>query len=366
MDQEGHEMKAKARAIAFYLPQYYPIRENDEWWGKGFTEWTNVTKATPLFKGHRQPNLPADLGFYDLRVPETRQLQAELAHYAGISGFCFWHYWFGNGRRLLERPVQEMLDAKMPDFPFCLCWANETWTGIWHGAPNRVLMEQVYGGDEDYKAFFHHLLPYFKDFRYIKINGKPLFVVYRPESLPNVSAFTGLFNALAKEHGFPGLYLVGLTSEPTHLAMGFNAFGSRPPGAYIGQIISGGYWTRRWKYWMQSWKERRRGGLRVYSYQHFVDAQLSKPLHLNEIPVVLSNWDNTPRSGRNGMVLEHATPAIFQSYLQAVVDQVVERNTDENILFIKAWNEWAEGNHLEPNHQYGYGYLKACRQVLLG
>ena len=170
-------MNNKPRLIAFYLPQFHPIPENDEWWGRGFTEWTNVAKAVPLFRGHYQPHFPADLGFYDLRVPEVREAQAAMAKAYGIEGFCYYHYWFGHGRRLLERPFNEVLSSGKPDFPFCLCWANDTWTGIWHGAPNKVLIEQRYPGVEDYKAHFYALLDAFRDPRYMTVDGKKIFII---------------------------------------------------------------------------------------------------------------------------------------------------------------------------------------------
>ena len=173
-------MSSKARVIAFYLPQFHPIPENDEWWGKGFTEWTNTAKAKPLFPGHYQPHVPADLGFYDLRVPETRIAQAEMAKEYGIEGFCYYHYWFA-GKRLLERPFDEVLNSGMPDFPFCLCWANQTWTGIWHGSPDRVLIEQTYPGPEDEEVILIICCKAFHDQRYIKVDGKPMFLVYCPK-----------------------------------------------------------------------------------------------------------------------------------------------------------------------------------------
>ena len=194
--------------IAFYLPQYYPIPENDEWWGKGFTEWTNVTKAKPLFEGHKQPHFPADLGYYDLRVPEVREQQAQLAREAGIEGFCYWHYWFGNGKRLLERPFNEVLKSGKPDFPFCLAWANETWSGIWNGVSEKVLMKQEYPGLKDYEDHFYTILPAFKDKRYMRVDGKPLFVVYNPDDLPDMKVFCDYFNELAIKNGLKGLHLV--------------------------------------------------------------------------------------------------------------------------------------------------------------
>ena len=199
---------SQIRSIAFYLPQFHPIPENDEWWGKGFTEWTNVVKAKPLFKGHYQPKLPTELGLYDLRVPEVREQQANLAKEYGIEGFCYWHYWFGNGRRILERPFNEVLESGKPDFPFCLAWANETWTGIWHGLNNEILMEQTYPGQDDYIAHFNCLLKAFKDKRYMRVDDKPIFVVYRPNAIPDIKLFVDTFQEQAVQNGLKGVYLI--------------------------------------------------------------------------------------------------------------------------------------------------------------
>ncbi|MES2648311.1 MAG: glycoside hydrolase family 99-like domain-containing protein [Bacteroidota bacterium] len=355
----------KARAIAFYLPQFHPIPENDVWWEPGFTEWTNVSRAKPLYAGHAQPKHPADLGYYDLRVPEVRQAQAALAKEAGIEGFCYWHYWFGNNRKVLERPLKEVLESGDPNFPFCICWANESWTGVWHGASDRILIEQTYPGEEDYKSYFQDLLTYFRDKRYIRVDGKPLFVVYSPQNLPNANEFTKLFQQWAIEAGLPGLYLVSLAKNPAHLAWGFQAFGSKPPGAYIGQLVKGSWWRRRVLYRQRGLRQWKWKGLKVFNYQHFVDAELEKPLHSGELPVVVPNWDNTPRSGRNGLVLEHATPEAFGRYLRKMIELVQNRPEQERIVFIKAWNEWAEGNYLEPDKQYGRERLKVCRESIL-
>ena len=210
-------MKSKVRVIAFYLPQFHPIPENDMWWGKGFTEWTNVGKAKPLFRGHYQPRVPADLGYYDLRLPEIREAQADLAREAGIEGFCYWHYWFGNGKQLLERPFNEVLESGNPDFPFCLGWANHTWkTSTWtqkNGArADNIIVEQLYPGREDYKMHFNYVLKAFKDPRYIKVAGKPLFVVFSPNSIPNCKTdFIEYWQELARLNGLPGIHFVGYT-----------------------------------------------------------------------------------------------------------------------------------------------------------
>src|SRR3990172_1193224 len=197
----------RARLIAFYLPQFHPIPENDEWWGRGFTEWTNTAKGRPLFKGHYQPHVPADLGFYDLRLPETRADQADMARKYGVEAFCYYQYWFA-GRQLLERPFNEVLASGEPDFPFCLCWANQTWTGIWHGTPNRILVEQTYPGMEDHRRHFEALLPAFCDKRYLKVDGKPLFAIYNPMELPDTPRVLELWRGLAAKAGLPGLYLL--------------------------------------------------------------------------------------------------------------------------------------------------------------
>ena len=207
-------MTKKTRVIAFYLPQFHPIPENDKWWGKGFTEWTNVGKAKPLFKGHYQPRVPADLGYYDLRMPEVREAQAEMARAAGIEGFCYWHYWFGNGKKLLERPFQEVLLSGKPDFPFCLGWANHSWTNkSWEVGTKKVkeatLMEMIYN-KEEYIKHFYEVLPAFKDKRYIQVDGKPLFLVFRPLEIPNPREFIELWQAMAQENGLKGIYFVGI------------------------------------------------------------------------------------------------------------------------------------------------------------
>ena len=203
---------SKARIIAFHLPQFHPTPENDEWWGKGFTEWTNVAKAKPLYHGHYQPHIPADLGFYDLRLPEARHAQADLAREYGIEGFCYYHYWFG-GRRILERPVNEILASGEPDFPFCLCWANHSWNNIWQGVADRTLIEQTYPGMEDHRQHFEWLLKAFVDARYIKVNGKPMFLIYNPSDIPEIKSVMEYWRELAQQAGLKGLHLVGVNSR---------------------------------------------------------------------------------------------------------------------------------------------------------
>lgn len=358
---------ANGRLIAFYLPQFHPIPENDEWWGRGFTEWTNTAKAKPLFPGHCQPSVPADLGFYDLRLPETRAAQADLAREYGIEGFCYWHYWFA-GRRLLERPFAEVLKSGEPDFPFCLAWANETWTGIWHGAANKLLVEQTYPGLDDHERHFNYLLSAFSDERYIKVDGKPLYLVYRPHKLPDAKRVTDFWRELALKAGLKGLHLVAcLHNEDAWdpAQMGFDAVNISnqikitevTPPTWTGRLVS----SLRMRY-------RKALGypLHIYAYKdamrHFLDG--ARP-HIECYPSVVPGWDNTPRSGTRGVVLHGSTPELFQEHLREAIDRVSSLPVEHRLVFVKSWNEWAEGNYLEPDLRFGRRYLEAVRNEVL-
>jgi hypothetical protein len=351
----------KVRLIAFYLPQYYPISENDGWWGKGFTEWTNVARAKPLFRGHYQPRIPADLGFYDLRVPETRQAQADLAKAYGIEGFCYWHYWFG-GRRILERQIDEMLITKQPDFPFCLGWANQSWTGIWHGAPGRILIEQTYPGIDDHIAHFNMLLKAFTDKRYITVDDKPLFVIYRPGDIPDCKKITDLWRELALREGLKGIYLIGEISRYNNWIpqdYGFDAslkMKVAPPGDWS----SWRHPLRHLRFW---WNKRVLRLPTIYKYKDvlpFLDSY--NPNGIENFPCILPNWDNTPRSGLNGLVLHESTPELFRIHVRQQLNRVSDKPRDHRIVFIKSWNEWAEGNYLEPDLKFGHAYLQVISE----
>jgi lipopolysaccharide biosynthesis protein len=348
-----------ARAVAFYLPQFHPIPENDEWWGRGFTEWTNVGRARRLFPGHYQPRLPADLGFYDLRLAETRTAQAELAGRYGIEAFCYWRYWFA-GRRLLERPFDEVLSSGEPGLSFCLAWANENWTGIWAGDRARILIEQTYPGANDHTRHFLDVLPAFRDERYFRVAGRPLFFVHRPHRLPDARAFTDLWRDLADVHGLAGLYLVAESVggwRPTE--HGFDAE-VRTPLAVLDE--------RPWAASRLTGLSRtlRRGPL-WYPYRPLVDAfrEPADPA-APRLPMVISGWDNTPRSGRRGFLLRGATPARFRRAMDVAVESVRTLPPQERIVFLKSWNEWAEGNYLEPDRRYGHAYLDAVAGALGG
>ncbi|WP_347258569.1 glycoside hydrolase family 99-like domain-containing protein [Methylocaldum sp.] len=357
-------MATDIKVIAFYLPQFHPIPENDEWWGKGFTEWTNTAKARPLFRGHYQPHVPADLGFYDLRLPEARQAQADLAAEYGLFGFCFYHYWFA-GRRLLETPVQAILDSGQPDFPFCLCWANESWTGIWHGAPERVLLEQTYPGDADHIEHFGFLVKAFSDPRYIRVDGKPMFVIYRPWEIPGVAALTELWNRLARGSGLPGLYLVAVRGANRKWNPGEHGFDATvtPRIPVRRPVVS---WREPLKKLRFKLQEIRRLPT-IYSYSDVGDMLLENPgTERIDYPCVVPNWDNTPRSGADGLVLTGSTPRLFRRHLRKALDLADQLPEGKRIIFVKSWNEWAEGNHLEPDLRYGRGYLEVIRDELAG
>ncbi len=382
-------MKQSPRLIAFYLPQFHPIPENDSWWGKGFTEWTNVAKAKPLFPGHDQPRVPADLGFYDLRVPETRAAQAALARNAGIEGFCYWHYWFA-GKRLLERPFDEVLASGEPDFPFCLGWANETWTGIWHGAPKRILIEQLYPGVDDHEKHFYSVLPAFQDRRYIRVNGKPLFLVYQPRKLPNPREFIDQWQALAQKNGLPGIHFVAhmfgpdLGYDPRE--EGFDA-GTMSNPARIGKhskteiglarTLRGGSGRPDFAAQLQArsiaLRERARTLFRrcagqprlVFDYADAVaffleglDIQPGQPIY----PCAVPQWDNSPRSGTRATILHQSTPELFRTHLREVLARTRALPSGQKIVFVKSWNEWAEGNYLEPDLRFGHQYLNVVRE----
>jgi Glycosyltransferase WbsX len=359
-----------ARLIAFYLPQFHPTPENDEWWGKGFTEWTNVAKAKPLFPGHHQPNLPADLGFYDLRVPETRIAQAELAREHGIEGFCYWHYWFGNGKRILERPFNEVLRSGEPNFPFCLGWANHTWSGIWDGCPDRVLAQQTYPGKEDYKAHFEVVVEAFADDRYMKVHGKPIFLVFLPGELPNSIEFTDCWRELSDKAGFPGLYLIGVSGASWDPQQhGFDAFTSSPPKDIYDQIPYNIVDKLLYKILKKNLRQTVREFLSIpsiYKYDRVIDLMIPNVLFKEQFyPCIVPNWDNTPRSGINGVVIQGHHPELFRKHLKAGIRYVEDREFEKRIIFVKSWNEWAEGNYLEPDRRFGKAFLEVMRSEVV-
>jgi len=353
------------RAIAFYLPQYHPIKENDEWWGKGFTEWTNVGKARPLFHGHYQPKVPADLGYYDLRVAGVREEQARLAREAGIEGFCYWHYWFGNGKRLLDMPIRELLDTGRPDFPFCLGWANHSWklkTWDKDSKKDRLLVEQSYPGLHDIETHFSYVSKAFNDLRYIRVDGKPLFLIWRPGDIPECLDFVATWKKLAEKSGLPGIYFVGFTYTASEID-------SIVKAGFDSVVYDPSIEAAR----MSSLPKRLvRLALRelfhypvVIKYRKYARFVLDSIRIPNIIPCILPNFDHTPRSGSKGFVLQ-SEPSLYEKLLQDVVAEVKQRPESARLLFIKSWNEWGEGNYLEPDLRYSHAYLDATRRVIKG
>jgi lipopolysaccharide biosynthesis protein len=348
------------RLIAFYLPQFHPNSYNDAWWGKGFTEWTNVVKARPRFRGHYQPHLPADLGFYDLRLSETREAQADLARQYGVYGFCYYHYWF-SGKQMLERPLNEVLASGKPDFPFCICWANETWKRNWVGRSQEILMEQTFSPEDDL-AHIRHLLPMLRDHRYIRVEGKPLVLIYRVELLPEPNRTAELWREEAEKAGLGGLFLVNVQS--TYLDQGTNPESvgfdaavrfeprSRPAAPAIvraWRTIKSPIHNDRltpYRQLYRVWKEAPQA-----SYRHF--------------ECVVPMWDNTARRKRRAGIVYGSTPERYERWLGDAVDRSTPDSEGQRWVFINAWNEWGEGCHLEPCHKWGTRYLEATRRVVV-
>lgn len=367
LDQGSQNMRTP-RALAFYLPQYHPIPENDKWWGKGFTEWRNVAQAAPRFSGHYQPHLPADLGFYDLRLPEVQAEQAELARRYGIEGFCYYHYWF-NGKRLLEKPVDQLIRLGKPDFPFCLCWANENWSRTWDGKDKELLAEQKYSVEDD-EAHIRSLIPIFKDPRYIRVKGRPLFLLYRASNLPNLAETIALWRKRVAAEGLPGLYLVSVESFSTDhglpsrydldAAVEFAPDWGQLPSPntltghpFLDRVITLGLGDTAANRDL------------IFDYGALAERMLEKPeAPYLRFPGVTPSWDNSARRKVGARIFRDSTPALYEKWLTATLNRFKPPSPDEDFVFINAWNEWAEGNHLEPCQKWGHAYLEATARGL--
>ncbi len=356
-------MANKTRVIAFYLPQFYPTPENDKWWCPGFTEWTNVAKARPLFHNHYQPRLPGELGFYDLRLPFVREQQAKLARIAGIEGFCYWHYWFGNGKRLLDRVFHEVVESGSPDFPFCLCWANHSWySKTWNKTKQDVLLiEQTYPGVDDYVRHFNEMLPAFKDRRYIRVNGKLLFGIFAPFDIPDAQLFMDTWNRLARENDLVGFEFFAFVQGDDYLKkMGsakfdrivYDAF--RDVDAENKSSLYNKTIGSRKKHWFNI--------PLTIDYDFYTDRALRIfQQHPEFTPCIDPDFDHTPRSGAGWVAMKNSTPQKWGAFC-AKIDELLKNRADD-ILFVKAWNEWGEGNYLEPDQKYGRGYINEMAKV---
>ena len=374
-------MRNKPRVIAFYLPQFHPIPENDEWWGKGFTEWTNVGKAKPLFPGHYQPRVPADLGYYDLRVPEVREEQARLAKEAGIEGFCYYHYWFGSKntpRELLQMPFNEVVKTGTPDFPFCLCWANHSWAkNDWNSEisifDKTILVEQKYYGIEDYTEHFYSLLDAFRDNRYIKIDGKLLFVVYNPENIPDVQEFIDCWNMLARKNNIGEFYFVAYYSYGKKELCSIDDF----PYSLFKEKIYGMLPILESQVVSSFHHKVRRYIRKIISLVFNVPAfnfdyeaacqKLIPPIdNRNDIiPEIISGFDHSPRTGRMRIILTEFTPEKFRKHIRDMLSCVSNRNCNStSLVFLKSWNEWGEGNYIEPDLKWGHAFLDVLREEI--
>lgn len=380
----------KARIIAYYLPQYHPIPENDEAWGPGFTEWTNVAQAKPLFKGHYQPRIPADLGFYDLRLPEIREQQAQMAREAGIEGFCYYHYWMGNGKLLLQRPFEEVLHSGKPDFPFCLCWANHEWTTkTWqNGGETKMIAPMIYGGEEDYTAHFNYVLPAFKDHRYITIDGLPIFCIYDPYRYKDVTRFIEVWRKLADKNGIPGIHFTAMINNTSTVKRREDGSLERilpdlesSAGVYD-SILSLGFdsitsYGKARAEMMSLGKYRR--NISKFLHKHFpvlpaLRYDYPKTIKYffapedaweNVFPTIIPQWDRTPRAGRGEGIYINSTPENFKKHIEDALNIVSGKVPEHRLIFLKSWNEWGEGNYVEPDIKYGHGYLEALKQSLL-
>jgi hypothetical protein len=356
------------KIIAYYLPQFHPVDENNTWWGSGFTEWTNVGKAKKYFRDHYQPKVPKDLGYYDLRISEVRNQQAELAKRAGVDAFCYWHYWFGNGRRLLEMPFNEVLKSGEPDFPFCLGWANESWKAkVWDSGSSkrdRILIEQQYPGEQDQYDHFYVLLDAFRDVRYFRVKGKPVFVIYKPFLMPDVEKFIATWNDLArKENISDGFHFIGHTDKSCDISpilkMGFNAVNI----VRNGEQATNKELLRKIIFPALIYKIFRRPLKIEYSLisKYFIQDQ---ERNSNIYPSIIPNWDHTPRSGRKGTVYHNSTPELFAKHVSSVLEVVKKKEESDQIIFLKSWNEWGEGNYMEPDLRFGMQYIDVLGKLL--
>ena len=369
------------KVIAFHLPQFHEIPENNEWWGKGFTEWTTLKKAKPLFEGHYQPRIPLNGNYYNLLEPEVMEWQCKIAREHGIYGFCFYHYWF-DGHLLLEKPVEQYLQNEKCDLPFCICWANEHWTRAWESKKNQVLIAQRYGGEKEWKEHFEYLLPFLKDHRYIRFNGKPLVVIYRPELIDCLNDMLDCWQRLAAEAGIGKL---SFAYQYVNFDLDDNKDDSRFDYAIEYQPV----YANRYMSLQNGNKNKTKEKVKVFFEKNFniildtnsikrlwregpkkIDYDRvwnyilkSKPKDEKHLPGAFVDWDNTPRKGENGTVYENVSPEKFGRYMKDLIIKAKEEY-HKDCIFVFAWNEWSEGGYLEPDERNGYANLEQIRKAL--
>ncbi|MGC8823783.1 MAG: glycoside hydrolase family 99-like domain-containing protein [Bacteroidales bacterium] len=355
------------KILAFYLPQYHEIEENNKWWGKGFTEWTNMKKATPIFKGHYQPRIPLNNNYYDLTDIETIRWQADLVNQYGLHGLCFYHYWF-NGKLLLEKPAELLLQHKNIQLNFCFSWANEPWTRTWSGRGNEVLMPQEYGDKQDWIKHFNYLLPFFRDTRYIKVDNAPMFLIYKSRSIPVAKEMMLTWIELAKENGFDGIHFVETLRDNSldNRNLPFKARVEFEPARSFNN-----------SFFSLNLKRLRRIGVKiinrlfnlklpyyaVISYESLVKRSLKKLSPVGTYGGVFVGWDNTPRRGIEGLVVSEASKEQFKNYLSEKI-RITRQVYKTDFIFVNAWNEWCEGAYLEPDSKNKFKYLESIKKVL--
>ncbi len=366
------------KVIAFYLPQFHKVPENDKWWGEGFTDWVSARNAKPLYPGHYQPRIPAHDNYYDLLDKSTMEWQGKLARKAGIHGFCMYHYWFGDGKQILEKPAENLLKWKDIDIHYCFSWANESWitswsnlTGnTWIGADktgtkqktNGVLLKQKYGNEEEWKAHFMYLLPFFLDERYIKKDGKPVFVIYRPENIPNLKKMLQLWRKLALENGLEGIHVVGTNYDDLE-KKGLDAAVQYEPNytLFHDKIMNNGFQTiikelKKRCFWKHMHMNQFLNYDKIWKYIN------KRSRGKNVYPGGYVDFDASPRKGKRAFMTYNATPQKFYHHFAKLYGYCKEKEIE--FLFLTAWNEWGEGAYLEPDKRYGAGYLKAIRKVI--
>ncbi|HJA92815.1 MAG TPA: glycoside hydrolase family 99-like domain-containing protein [Candidatus Eisenbergiella merdipullorum] len=351
------------KIIAFYLPQFHEIEENNIWWGEGFTEWTNVKKAIPLYKGHRQPRIPYKAFYYNLLDLQTLKYQAKLAGEYGISGFCYYHYWF-NGKLLLEKPVELLLKNEDIDIQFCFCWANEPWTRSWDGKNRKIIMPQQYGGMEDWEKHFNYLLPYFKDHRYIKMDNCPMFILYKSEDIKQCGQMIDFFNRRCREYGFNGIYIAeeinGSQKKPVY--QNSRAVVEFEPSYVINDYNNVALML------VKAIREIRKNIFHrpiFFSYDRLWKKILKEKLEFSNKQIFFGafvDWDNTPRRGKKATVVRGYSREKFERYMRLLIKKAEEKGGE--YLFINAWNEWAEGAYLEPDECWGFQKLSIIKKVL--
>lgn len=362
----------KTKVIAFYLPQYHAIPENDAAWGEGFTEWTNVKKAEKAFNWHYQPKEPLNDNYYSLLDENTQIWQSELAQKYGVFGFCYYHYWFKNGKKLLEKPAENMLENKKITMPFCFCWANENWSKNWDGGNKEVIVEQDYGDESEWEEHFLYLLPFFKDERYITYDNKPVFIIYKPELIPEVEKMAEYFRKRAVEEGFDGLEIMVQFPEYKNVQKedkfydryicfepAYTSYFSLPTRKLVIRRVFG-----KIKRKLQSilYKNNKFGCILV-NYDDCWRTILKRDNENgNLVRGAFTGWDNTARK-RSGFLYVGSNPKKFKKYFKKLVDKVRCEN-GMNAVFINAWNEWGEGAYLEPDKKHGYGYLEGIANAV--